>query len=173
MIQNKKAQGQIWHFLDLMFTFFMLIFIFFFVTFLINTEKENIVDKISTVSNEFKAEDALMVYLQSPVELIIEETKQEMTVADSLMFFEIRDEFVGQGLVNAKNLLDPIYGSTKWAVNVCYPRSEHSGRCWLTFNDGRWQATKKGPSGNLLAEAETKIPSLKEGDITVKFRLLK
>ena len=174
MIINKKAQGQIWHFVDLMFTFFILIFIFFFVSFLINTEKESTVDKISAVSNEFKAEDALMVYLQSPVELEISGENQSMTIADSLMFCEIDDKSVDQGLTNTQNLLNPVFGSTKWAVNVCYPRSgAHSGPCWLYFNLNRWQNTKKGLGGNLLGEAEAKIPSLQEGDITVKFRLLK
>ena len=176
MINNKKAQGEFWHFIDLMFTSFILIFIFFFVTFLINTEREITVDKINAMSYDFKASDASIVYLQSPIELDINGEKQVMTIADSLMLVEIEnyDNQVTPILKRTKKLLDPIYGPTKWAINICYPRrGKHVVLCWLTFNRGRWLATKKGSDGNFLAEVKTKIPSLNGGDITVKFRLLK
>ena len=174
MINNKKGQGQIWHFLDLMFTMIILVFIFFFISILISTEKETTIDKISEISNEFKVKDALMVYLKSPINLNINGSIQSMTIADSLIFFEEDDNLIDDGLIETRNLLNPIFGSTKWAINICYPnRGAHGVSCWLFFNHERWLKTRKGIGGNLLGETNVKIPSLKEGDITVKFRLLK
>ena len=61
LLKNKKGQSQTWDYIDLMFTFLILIFIFFFVGFLIDSEKGGIQQRINAVSNSIRQTDLLLV----------------------------------------------------------------------------------------------------------------
>ena len=64
MIMNKRGQSQIWNFKDLMFTFLMLIFIFFAISTFLNAETNKIEDKVYYKTSSFKAVDVSLTYLK-------------------------------------------------------------------------------------------------------------
>jgi hypothetical protein len=61
---NKRGQSQIWNFKDLMFTFLMLIFIFFAISTFLNAETNKIEDKVYYKTSSFKAVDVSLTYLK-------------------------------------------------------------------------------------------------------------
>lgn len=103
---------------------------------------------------------------------------REMTMADLIVLSEIKhEEESGRGklaLAKTQEILNPLFGETKWAINVCYPRGRPSDqKCWLYLNQNRWSSTQKGPKGNLLGESNLIIPDLQKDEIKVWMRILK
>ena len=61
LLKNKRGQSQVWDYTDLLYTVIILTFIFFFVGFLVDSEKLVIQERIKFVSNTIKQTDSLLV----------------------------------------------------------------------------------------------------------------
>ena len=134
--------------------------------------------KISGYSADMNAGYALLNYLRSPIEVTIDGTKHDVAMADLIALSKVKhkeESARGElGLAKSHEILDSIYGNSKWAVNVCYSDTRPiDQKCWLYFNMQRWQSTVKGKNGNLLGESSVFIPGFDNENIEVTLRLLK
>ena len=180
LLKNKKGQAQVWDYMDLMFTVIILIFIFFFVGFLIDSERGGIKEKMKSVSNSIRQTDLLLVNFKLeagslPREVMFKNDGSNPHILNELEFSDFTTGIPGESTsVVMKDDTGPCYLECKLEELLfdLNPNYEDKGNHFIVEYPGDDEPLiigNKGACGEVCSIDKIYLPSFEGGIVKVTY----